>query len=261
MNFVLVPVAILFKQVWLTHLSMARASWENRPADWELPPADPGGGEVGVGEEPDGGEWDLEADACYDEDLSAEAAGSRLADYLIEMHIAGKLSAKLVCEISWFASKAGAVGEVATLMYKPGASTGNYSRHLKRALGLDAHAKELYKITLPGQNKFDLGRTTLTCPAVPPHEALENDFLQHPQMQEELMSSVESAEWAPTYYSHPVVRNADSLVVPVAIYMDGFPYTKHDAILGITVYNLLTSRRHLSVVLVKSKMCRCGCKG
>ena len=46
----------------------------------------------------------------------------------------------------------------------------------------------------------------------------------------------------------------------LALYIDGVPYSRHDGFLGFWVYNLITWKRHLAVVLRKSQMCACGCR-
>ena len=60
-----------------------------------------------------------------------------------------------MCEIAWYAHKAGAQGRVTELMYKPRASTGNYAQHWKRALGLDHETESLYTVRMPAQHKYD----------------------------------------------------------------------------------------------------------
>ena len=43
--------------------------------------------------------------------------------------------------------------------------------------------------------------------------------------------------------------------------MAGVPYTKEESFIGFFVYNLITGTRHLSVILRKSDLCACGCRG
>ena len=59
-----------------------------------------------------------------------EDVGDTFADYLTTVFLKVKLSAKTVCEIAEYAHSAGAQGRVTELMYKPGASTGNYAQHI-----------------------------------------------------------------------------------------------------------------------------------
>ena len=48
---------------------------------------------------------------------------------------------------------------------------------------------------------------------------------------------------------------------PIALYLDGVAFTRHDNILGVWVYNVLTGVRHLVAALRKSELCKCGCRG
>ena len=146
-------------------------------------------------------------------------------------------------------------------MCKPGASTGNYAQHLKRALGLDHETESLYTVRMPAQDKYDQNHTVMDLSFVPAHEALHREFQGQPELAFAIDAVAGSAEWTPTYYAHPVAAVSDCFVAPLALYLDAFPSIKEDAILVITMYNLLTMRSHLLAVLVRSKMCRCGCKG
>ena len=171
------------------------------------------------------------------------------------------MSAKTVCEIAWYAPNARAQGRVTEFMYKPAASTGNHAQHLKLALFLDHETESLYTVRMPAQDKYDQNRTVMDLSIVPAHEALHREFQEQPELAFAIDAVAGSAEWTPTYYAHPVAAGYDCFVAPLALYLDGFLYIKEDAILGITMYNLLTMRRHLLAILVRSKMCRCGCKG
>ena len=161
-----------------------------------------------------------------------------------------------MCEIAWYAHNAGAQGRMTELMYKPGASTGNCAQHLKRALGLDHETESLNTVRMPAQDKYDQNRTVMDLTIVPAHEALHRELQEQPELAFAIDAVAGSAEWTPTYFAHPVAAGCDGFVDPLALYLDAFPYIKEEAILGITMYNLLTMRRHLLAVLVRSKMCR-----
>ena len=61
--------------------------------------------------------------------------------------------------------------------------------------------------------------------------------------------------------THPVVLLHLYRAFPLALYLDGVPYTKLDGVIGFWIYNLVTNVRHLLGVIRKSKICRCGCRG
>ena len=76
--------------------AMRRQPWESRGS------ADTPWWEAGDAQR---GDSESEAENAYDED-----AGEVSANYLLAMHYEGKLSAKTVCVIAWWSSRAGAKG-------------------------------------------------------------------------------------------------------------------------------------------------------
>ena len=81
------------------------ASWRRPQSSWEVHPDD------------DRAVWNVEQELDVPEDV-----GDTFADYLSTAFLKGKLSAKTVCEIAWYAHSAGAQGRMTELMYKLGAS-------------------------------------------------------------------------------------------------------------------------------------------
>lgn len=76
-----------------------------------------------------------EADDEEREEQRAEA-GVCLAELLLELHVEGRLTAKAVCGISYWAAKAGARGPVKDLAFRPNAPSGHFQRHLDHIAGL-----------------------------------------------------------------------------------------------------------------------------
>ena len=58
-----------------------------------------------------------------------------------------------------------------------------------------------------------------------------------------------------------VSNDPESLVYPIAIYIDGVPYSHTDGVIGWWLINLITQRRYLISILRKRNFCRCGCRG
>ena len=201
----------------------------------------------------------LEDDAR--EPSSTKEAGDELASYLVAEYVEGKLSAKAVCCIAYWASKAGAQGAVSDLSLKPNSPSGHFARHLRKLLRVSEQAKRLYEVKCPGHCKHSMSRSTITLLANPPHEALHKEVAARPQIHDEHKSMIDKNEYAQLYYQHPVAIATQYRAIPMALYMDGVPYTKGDSVLGVFVYNLVTNNRHLVLVLRKSRVCACGCKG
>ena len=70
------------------------------------------------------------------------------------------MNAKTVCEIAWYAQNAGAQG-VTGLMYKAGPHTGNFSHHLKRALGSDHDTELVCAVRVPAPDRYDQNHTVM----------------------------------------------------------------------------------------------------
>ena len=174
----------------------------------------------------------------------------------------GSLSAKAVCTLAFFATKAGAQGFVKRLSFNPDAASGHFQRHIDSVLLFSEDKKKLYELTCPGHTRYDKDRVTHTIHTVPLHEALANEVADHPEMASTLKAMTENREWSVDAYSHPVVRaNPGDDVYPLSLYLDGISHTKVDNVLGITISSLVSGNRHLCVVLRKTILCRCGCRG
>ncbi len=98
-----------------------------------------------------------ESDAEFDyESVTPEEAGEELASMLIGLKHSGVLSAKQVCLLSFWASKAGACGQVAELKFRPDdPSTGHYSRHFDLAAGTRLDDDMFYEVLMPSHRRCD----------------------------------------------------------------------------------------------------------
>eukprot|EP00969_Alexandrium_andersonii_P147349 6515720-Alexandrium_andersonii.AAC.1 len=84
---------------------MASSSWDSHP--WERA---------------DYGPVDDDDEVDMNPEKNPVAAGAKLADMLLEMYLASKISAQALCELCWYASKAGVRGSVELYASKPGQS-------------------------------------------------------------------------------------------------------------------------------------------
>ena len=190
-------------------------------------------------------------------------SGDTFAASLSTAFLRGKLSAK-ACEMVWYAHNEGAQSRGTELMYKPGASIGFYAQHSERALGLDYDTETLYSVRAhnsPGQV-----RSEPHCHGSPrPSLQLMKLGIKKFENLPELACAINS--WLVLLSGRQrAARTLSSLesgglASPLAMYLDAFSCIHLHAILGMTMLYLLTMRRHLLAVLVRSKMCRCGCRG
>ena len=210
--------------------------------------------------DPSTGVWDdASEDEPEDSEVSGVEAGECFVEFLLQLHFAGKLSAKSVCAACWFAHKAGAAAPVGQYAFRPNAPSGHYQRHLDLVTGVRVKEEVAWRYTvdIPQHSKYDLSRSSHECIVNVPHEVLNEEILGNAG----ILEKVAATTWPRAYYQNPVFQRHHGPVVPLALYLDGVPTTKKDGALGFWIYNLVTMRRHLIAVIRKSTMCKCGCKG
>ena len=206
---------------------------------------------------------ELDSESEHEDEPSPQAASQQLADLLIDLKFKGKLSAKNVCLICWYGRAAGLTGAAANFALRPHSPSGHYNRHIKAKLNLGAYVENVYDLAVPGFDRFDSERVDLTLPTLPPHESLAKELEDNPRLELALARSVVDQEWSDAYTSNEVVRSAGphERVYPLALYLDGVPFTKRDGLIGFFAYNLVSMKRHMLLTLRKSQLCRCGCQG
>jgi len=222
-------------------------SWEDPQRRWSFgDPDDPGS----------------DADASEDDEAqpTPEEAGDLLVEFLLVELYHNKLSARTLCTVCHWASKAGALGAVANFALSPDSPSGHFQRKIDAATGvcMSAEKARMYSVPVPQYSKCDAYRTNHDMVIQLPHEVLHDEIKNNPQATEVELEP----EWTEAYETHPVVQShPDRGVVPYAMYLDGISFTKTDSLLGVFVYSLITLTRHLVAVFRKSHLCRCGCKG
>ena len=126
-------------------------------------------------------------------------------------------------------------------------------------------------VYVPSHTKHQ-GRAVKALAFAPPHERLLGEFTAAASSAEAPLQPGGSGtgEWNRTFQSHPAVawaREDQVPIHPVAMYMDGVRYTRSvtpgrmNSVIVFSVYNLLFQQRHILGILLKSELCRCGCRG
>ena len=149
---------------------------------------------------------------------------------------------------------------------RPDAHSSHFSRKFDTANKVDLRAGRpglYYTLGVPGHFRGDHSRTVHDVDILPAHEALASEVADTPDMARRLELALHRELLPLCYYSHPVVVEApmEVPVYPIAFYVDGMQYTRVDSVIGFAVYNLLTGKRHASVVFREADLCTCGCKG
>ena len=219
--------------------------------------------EARVGEPRDcwGGEDDVQFD--YDNDVTSELAAEELGAMLIHMKMSGVFSARQCCIICFWASRAGVNGVVSDLAMPPNRDSGKYSEQFDSVVGNAPDDIDAYDVPMAVARRFDLSREFSSIPFLPPHEVLAEELIDEAsKVTESLRLAKASGKMPLAYTEHPVVlANPDVDVYPLCLYMDGLKYRKHDSIIGVFVYFLHSSRRHLVGTIRKTELCPCGCQG
>jgi hypothetical protein len=207
--------------------------------------------------EDDGSGWGSD---CSDEAKSEkETAVEEVLDMLMSLYMGSIISARVFCVLCYWLAKAGLpFGQYGL---RPHASSGHYKRHLDKVLGVHDFSKDLYEVPIAGHRKHDLSRTRHNICSLPPHEQLNAEVASDPSIDLRLEEAKRDKSLPPAYFEHPVVKqNPAEGVLPIALYMDGVPYSHTDSVIGVWICNLLTGVRHLSLVVRKRLVCKCGCR-
>ena len=113
----------------------------------------------------------MEANAVHDdgaetdaENLVPEECSAEFSDFLVHLKMHGKLSAKDVCILSYWARGAGVQGKGASLAVKPSRTGGGFSEKFDAMLGLtEAIQGDFCDVPVPGMLRSTLDRTTVPC--------------------------------------------------------------------------------------------------
>jgi hypothetical protein len=206
--------------------------------------------------------WEAErgepADSDEVEPDDGAESGDIMAQLLLSMLFNGKMSAKNVCIVSYWAQKKGAQGKVCELAQNPCSPSGHFQRRLDSVLGFNVKVmrRTYYHVDMPCLRKCDLSRSVHPMPVQAPHECLHKEVLENPGLLDEVKVAVEQGQMPRSYSRHPVVRANTSVTVPLALYVDGINMTRLDSILGFFIYSIATRKRHVIADFRKSTLCK-----
>ena len=174
------------------------------------------------------------------------------------------MTAKQICAVAFWASKAGATGMEA-LAVDPRSSGGNYQKKVDAFVGNNRGPQMgmTYVVSVPAYLHSEGSRQIWDLHTMPPHEVLSDCHVgEREAMVTEFCKARDQKQLPPAYWEHPVVAqaSADEIVLPLALFLDGVRYGKKGSILGITVQSILPGgRSYLCVALRKRMACVCGC--
>jgi hypothetical protein len=238
-----------------------------RRHSWDVPiPASSALETVRTWAEPVEDDVDSDSDSDFDPEERAKSdalfSAEMLLDSLLESYVEGKSSAKIVCVTCFWAKHAGITAQcIADFALKPSSPSGHFQRKMDSVLGTRLKPNEMLELQVPCLRKHDLSRSLQAVPVLAPHEIVERELEDNPDLLDTILERSKDGDWHHSYTAHPIVSSACAPVVGMALYVDGVPFVKKDSVLGFYLYVLGVGRRHLIATLRKSELCKCGCHG
>ena len=143
----------------------------------------------------------------------------------------------------------------------PDRQRGADSRELDAVVGSPQH-EHFYYVEALARSRSSNNREMVSLPIVAPHEAFREEVRHRGDL---LRSKLREAVLPRSYDQHPVVQRQKSSthpvpVFPVALYLDSVPFAREDAVWGVWMVCLLTTKRWLLCAVRKSHACACGCR-
>jgi hypothetical protein len=210
-----------------------------------------------------GHSWDRHEHDSEEEFLTpAEQAGVAFMEVLLDLYMTSAMGANTFCILCYWAHAAGIQGAVATYGVAPGKQSSYYQKVLNSKLHFKEERDVLYNLPVPGVKRHELSRCMVDVLVRPGHEAFQKEVSNDCTFSVKLREAIEGGLLPPSYHQHPiVVSNPGEVIAPIAIYMDGLPYSQVDSVLGVWLINVVTGMRHLIASIRKKMTCACGCRG
>lgn len=221
--------------------------WEESPHDSRRPDW-----------ESDGADSDV---SVVDAESAKDIAAAKFLDTLEALYNSSRLSSEDFCVLCNWAAQGGMAGNIGDYGYRPGAQSGHYARFLKSKMGFKDNEVNHYLLQVQGSQKSDPGRSKLDLVVIPPHEALQDEFLSEPKLGEQVSDLTGKGDLPPAYTDHVIVRSSATPVLPISLYMDGVSYSLTDTAVGIWIINNVSQTRHLVALVRKRLACKCGRRG
>ena len=102
--------------------------------------------------------WD---DECGSAQLAAEKeiAAGELIEFLLSLQISGKISARTLCVICWWAQKAGADSrQISKFAQSPTSQSGKFQRRVDSGLDVSTQTSVSYRVKVPVYTKTGVSR-------------------------------------------------------------------------------------------------------
>ena len=175
----------------------------------------------------------MSSDSDDDAPVTAQEAGQHLFDYLVDLKLRNKLSAKDACILAYWAVMSGSASSSALkkLSKEPGdTSTGHYSDHFDRASGLARKDPDALPLLVPQYSKVEGCGVLRPLACKAPQLVLAEEAQSTPNFDRIVQDF--AASLPRVYSEHPVVTASPRYVVPLAFFLDGVEYAKKGSVIG-----------------------------
>ena len=205
-----------------------------------------------------------ELEAELPEQLTREDWIAKLIDFLLGLYLSSQLSAKDFCIACYYMTQAG-WEQAAPYALSPDSQSGKFQDKLDTALDFTKDNTSYYPVLAPMKNAHTGERETGTVLMGLPHEMIDRELNEKPQLVEQFAETVSQAEWLPIWESNPIIVRSSASerlrYLPLALYMDAARHGVREELLVFTCRNLCSHKRHLVFGIQKSLLCDCGCSG
>ena len=152
-----------------------------------------------------------------DPKLAVDLATQAFLDCLLDLADESTISAKDVCALCWYASKAGMSDDVRRIGFRPDAPSEHQQRHLDSVLEFAERHSQFYKLQVVGTRKQDDSRSTFDMCVVPGHEVFNTEVESDAGLPERLCHAKTTNGLPENYHERSMVkRNPNEDVFPVA---------------------------------------------
>ena len=205
----------------------------------------------------------MESDSGSASDTDPKEA---LLTFLLEAQAKGQITAKFLGTLCFLCAAAG-LEFLRGMATDPSSNSGNFQKRIdayKTSQGLHTYT---YVAAIPAsiRRQGQLHREPFPLHTVPPHLAMaELPVGKILALKQALRAAIADGELPQGYFENKVVRESEDLVIPLALFVDGFQFHKKQTVLAMTVQPVigeLSGVRKLCIALRRKIVCRCSCTG
>ena len=200
-------------------------------------------------------------------------AAAELRKAMLLVYLKKGISAKDFCVLAFWMQLSQGKG-VEDFARKPSSEDKHYNEHLQLIIGREYRNPDLEYYPIPMVSTKSTERNIVQIPFNLPSEQLARKYFvgrtspsEHDLQQALPLPCIDPIGDLDIFRSHPVVKQCEqegihpSRIRAGGIYMDAAKYSNNDSFEGIFYNDIQAGYRCLVVVVRKSELCNCGCRG